>query len=292
MGTIKALTKGASALRPFVNAVRGVDKAAQGDGAIVVLDGAPDATRRLREILGVGADEPLRDGQGLLVHAAVAGHDPTLAAAVMAGSKREGRRVLAFLIGTPDERAELERRILGAQPLEPSNVAHAATLDDPTPILATVARVLADDAVAAALRHPVLRETVADTLVARAARQAGTTGVVAVIPGADLPAITLIQVRLVAQLAALYGRPLDLRRGLEIAGVLAGAIGWRALARRAVGSVPVAGFAVRGGVAYSATRAVGEAARAYFAKAGHGADQPLDGLQQALKGVVSRRGRR
>jgi uncharacterized protein (DUF697 family) len=292
VGTIRALTKGAGALRPFVNAVRGVDKAAKDGGAIVVLDGAPDATRRLREILGVGADEPLRDGRGLLVHAAVAGHDPTLAAAVMAGSKREGRRVLAFLIGTPDERAELERLILDAQPLEPSNVAHVATLDDPAPILATVARVLADDAVAAALRHPVLRETVADTLVARAARQAGATGVVAVIPGADLPAITLIQVRLVAQLAALHGRPLDVRRGLEIAGVLAGAIGWRALARRAVASVPVAGFAVRGGVAYSATRAVGEAARAYFAKAGNGADQPLDGLQQALKGVVSRRGRR
>jgi len=292
MGTIKALTKGAGALRPFVNAVRGVDKAAKDDGTIVVLDGAPDATRRLREILGVGADEPLSDGRGLLVHAAVAGHDPTLAAAVMAGSKREGRRVLAFLIGTPGERADLERLILGAQPLEPSNVAHVATLDDPAPILAIVARALADDAVAAALRHPVLRETVADTLVARAARQAGTTGVIAVIPGADLPAITLIQVRLVAQLAALHGRPLDVRRGLEIAGVLAGAIGWRALARRAVASVPVAGFALRGGVAYSATRAVGEAARAYFAQAGHGADQPLDGLQQALKGVVSRRGRR
>ena len=292
MGTIKALTKGASALRPFVNAVRGVEKAAKDGAPIAVLDGAHDATQRLRAILGADADEPLQDGRGLLVHAAVAGHDPALAAAVMAGAKREGRGALAFLVGTPDERAALERAILGAQPLEPSNVAHVANLDDPKPILAAVARVLDDDAVAAALRYPVLRDTVADTLVARAARQAGTVGVVAVLRGADLPAITLIQVRLVAQLAALYGRPLDARRGLEIAGVLAGAIGWRAFARRAVASVPVAGFAVRGGVAYSATRTVGEAARAYFTQAGDRADQPLDGLQKALKGAVSRRGRR
>ena len=292
MGTIKSLTKGASALRPFVNAVRGVETAAKDGAAIAVLDGAHDTTHRLRAILGVDADEPLRDGRGLLVHAAVAGHDPTLAAAVMAGAKREGRGVLAFLVGTPDERAGLERAILGAQPLEPSNVAHVANLDDPKPILAAVARVLDDDAVAAALRYPVLRDTVADALVARAARQAGTVAVVAVVRGADLPAITLIQVRLVAQLAALHGRPLDARRGLEIAGVLAGAIGWRAFARRAVASIPVAGFAVRGGVAYSATRTVGEAARAYFAQAGDRADQPLDGLQKALKGAVSRRGRR
>lgn len=292
MGTIKALTKGAGALRPFVNAVRGVEKATQDGGAIVVLDGAPDVTRRLRAILGVGADEPLRDGKGLLVHAAVAGHDPTLAAAVLAGAKREGRRVLAILVGTPKERTALERAVLAAQPLEASNVAHLADLANAAPALAAVARALDEDAVAAARRYPALREPVADTLVARAARQSGTLGAVPFTRGADLPAITLIQVRLVAQLAALHGRPLDIRRGLEVAGVLAGAIGWRAFARRAVASVPVAGFAVRGGVAYSATRTVGEAARAYFAQAGDRADQPLDGLQRALKNAMARRGRR
>jgi uncharacterized protein (DUF697 family) len=127
-------------------------------------------------------------------------------------------------------------------------------------------------------------------LIARASRQAGTIGVVAVIPGADMPAMTLIQVRLVAQLGALYGRPLDARRGIEIAGVLAGAFGWRAIARRARGFVPVAGFALRGGVAYSATRAVGEAARTYFAHAGDKVGQPIDGLQATLKRALPRRG--
>ena len=292
MGTLRAISRGAGALRPFVNAVRGVDRAAQHGGAIAVLDGEPAATGRLREILGVGADEPLRDGTGLLVHAAVPGHDPTLAAAVLAGEKREGRSVLAILVAPAGERAALERTILEARPLEPSNVAGVASLGDPASALAAVARTLGDEAIAAGRRHPALRGAVADLIVARAARQAGAVGVAAIIPGSDLPALTLIQVRLVAQLAALHGRPLDARRGIEIAGVLAGAFGWRALARRAIATVPVAGFALRGGIAYSGTLAVGEAACAYFAQAGDRADQPLDGLQKALKGARARRGRR
>lgn len=292
MGTIRSLTKGAGALRPFMNAIRGVEKSAHEGSAIAVLDGAPRATRRLRSILGVGADEPLRDGKGLLVHAAVAGHDPTLAAAVLAGAKREGRRVLAILVGTPAERATLERTILAAQPLEPSNIAHLADLANAGPALAAVARALDENAIAAALRYPALRETVADTLVARASRQCGTIAAAPFTKGPDFVAILFLQVRLVAQLAALHGRPLDARRGLEMAGVVASAFGWREFTRRAIPVTPVAGFAVRAGVGYSATRTLGEAARAYFSEVGDKADQPLDGLQRAIQSAMARRGRR
>ena len=291
MGSLRAITKGAGALRPFVNAVRGVDKLAMAGGVIAVLDGEPAATGRLREILGVDADQPLNDGNGLLVHAAVADHDPTLAAAVLAGAKREGRRVLALVVGTAAEREAIERALLAARPLEPSNIAHLSSLTDREPVLAAVARMLEDEAVAAGRRYPALRDSVADLLIARAARQAGAVGVIAVVPGADMPVITLVQVRLVAQLGALFGRPLDARRGLEVGSVLAGAFGWRALARRAVATVPVAGFALRGGIAYTATRTVGEAARTYFVQAGDKADLPLDGLQTALKSAISRKGR-
>ena len=285
------MAKGAGALRPYINAVRGADRQAQDGGVIVVLDGEPIATARLRAMLGVDADQSLRDGNGMVVHVAVDGHDPTLAAAVLAGAKRDGRRVLAIIVGPAEVRPAIERALLGTRPLEPSNIAHVPTLDDPAPIHAAVVRCLDDEAVAAGRRHPAMRAAVAEMLIARAARRAGTIGVVAVIPGADMPAMTLVQVRLVAQLAALYGRPLDARRGIEVAGVLAGAFGWRAIARRAAGVIPVAGFALRGGVAYSATRTVGEAARTYFAQAGDKADQPLDGLQTMLKRTLSRRGR-
>jgi uncharacterized protein (DUF697 family) len=290
MGTLKAISKGAGVLRPFVNAVRGVDRDAADGGAIAVLDGEPAATARLREILGVEADAPLTDGHGLLVHACVPGHDPTLAAAVLAGAKREDRNVLALLVGPPAARDELERTVLANRPLEPSNVAHVASLADERAVLAAVARTLGDQSIAAGRRYPQVREAVADMLVGRAARQAGAVGVAAVVPGSDLPVITLVQVRLVAQLAALHGRPLDMRRGLEIGGVLVGAFGWRAIARRAAAGRNVAGFAVRGGVAYTATRAIGEAARAWFTQAGERADQPLDGLNTAIRGALNRKG--
>lgn len=278
-------------LRPFVKAVRGAERQSEEGGVIVVLDGEPRATARLRAMLGVSADAPLHDEGGLLVHAAVAGHDPTLAAAVLAGAKRDGRRVLAVVVGTESARVQIERTLLDVRPLEASNVAHVASLDDPGPVHAAVVRCLDDEASAAARRHFALRPATADMLITRAARQAGTIGTVAVIPGADMPAMTLIQVRLVAQLAAVYGKPVDARRGLEVAGVLAGAFGWRAIARRAVGAVPVAGFAVRGGIAYSATRAVGEAAHTFFARADTAPDQPLEGFQTMLKRTLSRRGR-
>ncbi len=288
MGALRSLTKGAAALRPLVNVVRGVEKSARDVASLSVLDGQPAATTRLREILGLPADGPVA-AAGTMIYVAVAGHDPTLAAAVLAGAKRDGRRVLALVVGSHGDRAELERELLAHPPLELSNVAHVVSLDPPELVLATIARLLGTEALAAARTHPPLRGAVADALIAQMSRQAGTVGVAAVVPGADLPVITLIQVRLVAQLAAVYGRPLDVRRGLEIAGVLAGAFGWRAIARRAVASVPVAGFALRGGIAFSATRAVGEASKAFFATAGDRADLPLDGLANALNGALKKR---
>jgi uncharacterized protein (DUF697 family) len=42
------------------------------------------------------------------------------------------------------------------------------------------------------------------------------------------------------------------------------ALGFRAVARQLLGVIPVAGWVVKGTVAYAGTRAVGEAAHRYF----------------------------
>lgn len=288
MGSLRVLTKGASALRPLVNAIRSVDRTAGTQMPITVLDGPPEATARLRAILGIGGHQPIST-DGPLIAVARSGHDTTLAAAVLAGAKREGRRVFMIVIGGGAERATLERAVLEHPPLELSNILHIVSLDDADLVRATLATVLVGDAVQIARSHPLLRDAVSEAVIAQMSKQAGTVGAAAVIPGADMPVITVLQVRLVAQLAAVYGRPLDARRGLEIAGVLAGAFGWRALARRAVASVPVAGFALRAGIAYSGTRAVGEACNSYFATLGDRADAPLDGLAKALNGALAKR---
>ena len=63
---------------------------------------------------------------------------------------------------------------------------------------------------------------------------------------------TLNQVRLLMRIADAYGFELDRERIPEVLGVVGGGFGWRALARSALGAVPVAGWAVRGGIARGA----------------------------------------
>jgi uncharacterized protein (DUF697 family) len=69
----------------------------------------------------------------------------------------------------------------------------------------------------------------------------------------------------VLRLAAAHGVEVDQQRLPEILATLGAAWGLRALARRLLGQVPVAGWLVKGSIAYAGTRAVGEAAHRYFA---------------------------
>lgn len=128
----------------------------------------------------------------------------------------------------------------------------------------SLARAMGEQATPLAARLPVLREAVVDELIRRAARQNAVIGAAVFVPGADLPVLTLNQVRLLLRIADAYGFELDLERLPEVLGVIAGGLGLRSLARTALGLVPVAGWLVKGGIAYAGTKAVGEAARRYF----------------------------
>jgi uncharacterized protein (DUF697 family) len=68
----------------------------------------------------------------------------------------------------------------------------------------------------------------------------------------------------VLRIAIAYGQEMDGQRSIEIAGVVGAGFGFRALARQLLDVVPVAGWIVKGGIAYTGTRAVGEAAVRYF----------------------------
>lgn len=111
-----------------------------------------------------------------------------------------------------------------------------------------------------ARRVPALRDAVAEHLVrsfsARAAWIAGAWFV----PGGESLALTVKQLRLVLRIAHLYGHDVDATRAPEIAAVLAGGAGFKRAAKRALATLPLFGWLVRGGVAYAGTRAVGEAA--------------------------------
>jgi len=132
-------------------------------------------------------------------------------------------------------------------------------------IAAAISARLGEGGTALAARLPVLREQVCDGLIERFARQNGIVGAAFFIPGTDFAVLTLNQIRLVLRLAAAHGVEIDQNRLPEVLATLGVGFGLRALARQALGVIPIAGWIVKGGIAYGGTRAVGEAARRYFA---------------------------
>lgn len=123
---------------------------------------------------------------------------------------------------------------------------------------------LDEEATQIAARLPVLRRGISEALISRVARQNAVLGAAIFVPGADFPVLTLNQLRLVLRLAQAHGQEIDAQRAPEILAVVGGGLGFRALARQALSVVPVAGWAVKGAVAYAGTRALGEAALRYF----------------------------
>ena len=127
-------------------------------------------------------------------------------------------------------------------------------------IAEAIATRLGEDGAPLAARVPLLREAVCHELVASFARKNGLFAAAVWIPGADLPVLALNELRLVLRLAQAYGA--DDPRALvpELAATLGAGFGLRALARELLDLVPVAGWALKGTLAYAGTRALGEAA--------------------------------
>jgi uncharacterized protein (DUF697 family) len=138
-------------------------------------------------------------------------------------------------------------------------------------ITCAIAARLGEDGAPLAARVPLLRDSVCRQLVASFARKNGLLAAAIWIPGADLPVLTLNQLRLVLRLSQAYGVD-DVRERLpELAATVGAGFGLRTLARELLDLVPVAGWALKGAVAYGGTRALGEAVCRRFA---WGATQP------------------
>ncbi len=211
--------------------------------------------------------------------------------AVRADDAPEGAAVLVYVLGhepMPDDVAQLERARRARVPIVAVTGRDEVAIPN---VLATdvvrvgagegfpleaIARVLAarlgEDAAPLAGRVPLLRGAVCEQLVAACARRNGVIGAAVFVPGADLPALALNQLRLVLRLEQAYGLEIDLRERLpELAATLGAGLGLRALARQLLDRLPVAGWAVQGAVAYAGTRVLGDAAirRLEAAPGGH-----------------------
>ena len=127
-------------------------------------------------------------------------------------------------------------------------------------VVQTIASLLGEDAAPLAGRLPLLRDAVASAIVESFSRKNGLVGAAVFIPGVDLPVLALNQVRMLLRLDQAFGVEIDPQQRLpEILAVVGAGFGFRAVARELLDFVPVAGWVVKGGVAYAGTRALGEA---------------------------------
>jgi uncharacterized protein (DUF697 family) len=111
---------------------------------------------------------------------------------------------------------------------------------------------------------PALRSRIVEGVIEAAARRNAKASLMIFVPGADMPVLTAVQMRMVLQIAACHGEEVSVDRAFELLSVLGAGFGFRMLARSALDFIPVAGWAVQSGIAYSATRALGTAADEYF----------------------------
>ena len=131
-------------------------------------------------------------------------------------------------------------------------------------ITAAVARRLDEKGAVLAARLPVLRAAVSRHLIDMYSKRNAVISAAIFIPGVDMPILTLNQIRMVLWIALTHDEALDRRRSMELLAVVGAGFGFRAAARELLDVVPFGGWAIKGAVAYTGTRAIGEAAVRYF----------------------------
>jgi uncharacterized protein (DUF697 family) len=258
-GAVKEMRPSDEDLRPLL--VGGAPEHAAAIHAVLAEGADPDALRDLSARPPTGYD---LEGANVLVWA-VAGAAPTDEDAKtlqQASKKRVG--IVCVLFGSPNGEPPsvpyvLDTDVIVVAPGEAIPVERLAE---------RIADRAGDGAHHLAARIPALRPPVVQGIVRQFSRQNGVLGVAIFIPGADFPVLTLNQIRMVLRIAAAHGEELDRERAFEVLSVIAAGLGFRTVARHLVGLTPGLGWAVKGGVAYGATLAVGEAADKYFAAGG------------------------
>lgn len=141
----------------------------------------------------------------------------------------------------------------------------------------------ADHAVALGRRYPVLRAAAARRVVYRTAAQNALVGLVFFVPGADMPVMTLNQMKMVMSIAAIYGEEIGKERAIELAGVVGMGFGLRALARTFMRSTPGFGMVLKASTGYTGTIAVGLAAIGYFQKGAPASTSRVLALADSLR---------
>lgn len=133
-----------------------------------------------------------------------------------------------------------------------------------------------------AIAFPFVRRPLSEDAISATSMQNAAVGFVPIIPGADMPIMTLNQVKMVMQIAVAYGEKLDAARLKELAAVIGSAFIWRNIARSVAKFVPGIGWVVSGTVGFTGTQAIGHAAIEYFEAGGN-----LTGLANVVQNAAA-----
>lgn len=145
------------------------------------------------------------------------------------------------------------------------------------------AEMAGDHLVALGRRYPAIREAAVRRVIFRTAAQNGLIGLVVFVPGADMPAMALNQAKMVLDIAAIYGEPIDTERAVELLGLVGLGLGLRGLARRLVRYAPGVGWVVKGITGYTATVGIGLAAVEYFERGAPASTSNLLALAESVR---------
>jgi uncharacterized protein (DUF697 family) len=137
------------------------------------------------------------------------------------------------------------------------------------------------------LRHATVARTIRRTAIENAA-----VGVLVVVPGADMPIMTLNQVRMVLRIGSAYGNDVEAQRAPEVLAVIGAGFGLRAVAHQGLKFIPAAGWALKGALGYAGTVALGRAAVTYYeggvaGKLGGVTVELPDSLERRLPGPLA-----
>ena len=251
------------ALPVSLGALRGLVKELQvsaREGKPLVVGGARELAAVLRRELGrdakPGAIRQGDDPRGAAVFVYVLGHEPTEDDERALKRARRARVPIVAVVAGPVS-DDVSIPFVLATDVVPVPAGEGFPVEA---IARVIAARLGEDGAPLAARLPVLRGPVCDVLIASFARRCGLLGAAVFVPGADLPVLALNQVRMVLRLEQAHGLDADPReRAPEVLATIAAGLGLRAVARQLLTVVPVAGWAVKGAVAYAGTRALGEA---------------------------------
>lgn len=117
-----------------------------------------------------------------------------------------------------------------------------------------------------AAHFPFLRSLISVRVINTCAIENAGVGALKLLPGADMPIMTLNQGRMILELAAIYGYNITLDRLVEIVVLVLSAFGFRALSNYINNEVPIPDFIVDAVFGFGGTQLLGFAAREYFAR--------------------------